>query len=129
MWFYICYYFFETSAADGKQKRIINVNVIQVVSALLLSITRYITTNVCSVFKWQQLDIVRKWARCTFEDFSFGFVFANYKNLVKSNTLINKHHQNFLLYPGLLLQKLHVLLKAITSHAMAMKILYKVIQM
>lgn len=57
MWFYICYYFFETSAADGKQKRIINVNVIQVVSALLLSITRYITTNVCSVFKWQQLDI------------------------------------------------------------------------
>lgn len=91
MWFYIYYCYFETSAADGKQKRIINVNVIQVVSALLLSITRYITTNVCSVFKWQQLDIVREWARCTFVDFSLVFVFANYKNLVKSDTPINKH--------------------------------------
>lgn len=91
MWFYIYYYYFETSATDGKQKRIINVNVIQVVSALLLSTTRYVTTNVCTVFKWQQIDIVRKWARCTFKDFSLGFVFANYKNLVKSNTLINKH--------------------------------------
>lgn len=91
MWFYIYYYYFETSAAGGKQKRIINVNVIQVVSALLLSITCYITINVCTVFKWQQLDIVRKWARCVSEDFSLGFVFANCKNLVKSNTLINKH--------------------------------------
>lgn len=89
MWFYIYYYYFETSATDGKQKRIINVNVIQVVSALHLSTTCYITTNVCTVFKWQQ--IVRKWGRCTFEDFSCGFVFTNYENLVKSNTLITKH--------------------------------------
>lgn len=91
MWFYIYYYYFETPAADGKQKRIKNVNVIQVVGALLLSVTPYITTNVCTMFKWQQWDIVRKWARYTFEDFSLGFVFANYKNPVKCNTLINKH--------------------------------------
>ena len=70
----ICVYIYntitlKTLAADGKQKRIINVNVIPAVSALLLSVTHYVSTNVCTVFKWQQLDVARKWTRCTFEDF------------------------------------------------------------
>lgn len=81
MWFYIYYYYFETSATDGKQKRIINANVILVVSALLLSTTRYVITNVCTVFKRQQIDIVTKWARYTFEDFFLGFVFPIIRTL------------------------------------------------
>lgn len=66
----------KTLAADGKQKRIINGNVIPVVSALPLSITHYINTKVCIVFKWQQLGVARKWTRCSLEDFSLGFAFA-----------------------------------------------------
>lgn len=80
----------KTLATDGEQKRIINANVTAVVSALLLSITHYISANVCTVFKRQQSDIARKWTRCTLEDLSLVFAFANYKYLVKSNTLINE---------------------------------------
>lgn len=95
MSFNVCLYIFititlKTLAEDGKQKRIMNMNVVPVVSALLLSFTHCISTNVCTVFKRQQLDIARKWKRYTFEDFFF-FAFANYNYLVKSNTLIKEH--------------------------------------
>lgn len=67
-----------------------NVNVTPVISALLFSITHFVSSNICTVFKRQQLDIARRWTRCTFEGF-LVLEFANYKHLVKSNKLINNH--------------------------------------
>lgn len=113
----------KTLEADDRQKRTMNANVTPVVSALLLSITHYISTNICTVFKWQQLDIARKWTRCTFEGF-LVLAFANYKHLVKSNNQQPYHHY-FPLYPVLLFHKLYVLFKPITSYAVATKILCK----
>lgn len=89
MWFYIYYYYFETSAARWYTKE--NNKCECHIGCQCTASQHHMLHYVCSVFKWQQLDIVRKWAGCTFDDFSLVFVFANYKNLVKSDTLINKH--------------------------------------
>lgn len=98
----------------------------QVVSALLLSIIRYISTNICvpvaAVRHSQKMDKMYLW-----KFLSWFWICQLWGPCEEQYTDQQTYNQNFVLYP-VLFQKLDVLLKAIASHAVAKKILYKVIQ-
>lgn len=92
------------------------------------SVLHYISANVCTVFKWWQLDIARNWTKRYLWRFSW-FCICQIQILCEEQCTDQQiHHQYFPLYSVLLFQKLYVLLKAITSHAIATKIRYKAIQ-